>query len=266
MGKREILWIVIYATLLLSCTGREEQGDGKEGELVPFVYAIEEDGVIIYEYIGEGEVSIVPDEIEGKKVKGYLKRTWFSLEAVGEMEHIRESFLEGSKMNMIDFSKCSTITIGNYAFYNCHDLEKMRLPESVEEIGDGVFKNCDHLEELKLPEHIKRIGEEAFYQCIQLKKIQIPEEVEVLEKSVFEDCISLFSVTLSKRLKEIEKRAFLGCSSLKSLELPDNIQWIEEDAFEECKDLTLYCKKGSLTHTTIENALLSDGVTVVVVP
>lgn len=67
--------------------------------------------------------------------------------------------------------------IGNWAFYNAHELQHLEIPEGVEEIGDGAFYGCTYLQDLVLPQSIKSIGDNCFALCSKLKKITIKAEM-----------------------------------------------------------------------------------------
>ena len=61
--------------------------------------------------------------------------------------------------------------IGNWAFYNCHELQNLEIPEGVTEIGDGAFYGCTYLEDLSLPASVQSIGDNTFALCAKMKKI-----------------------------------------------------------------------------------------------
>ena len=61
--------------------------------------------------------------------------------------------------------------IGNWAFYNCHELQNLTIPEGVTEIGDGAFYGCVYLEDLILPTSVQSIGDNTFALCSKLQKI-----------------------------------------------------------------------------------------------
>lgn len=61
--------------------------------------------------------------------------------------------------------------IGNWAFYNCHELQHLDIPEGVTEIGDGAFYGCIYLEDMVLPSTIQQIGDNTFAGCAKLQKI-----------------------------------------------------------------------------------------------
>ena len=63
--------------------------------------------------------------------------------------------------------------IGNWAFYNAHELQNLEIPEGVTEIGDGAFYGCTYLEEMVLPSSVQEIGDNTFALCSKLKKIVV---------------------------------------------------------------------------------------------
>ena len=63
--------------------------------------------------------------------------------------------------------------IGSWAFYNCHQLQNLTIPEGVTEIGDAAFYGCTYLEDMVLPSTIQEIGDNGFALCAKLKKIHV---------------------------------------------------------------------------------------------
>ncbi len=63
--------------------------------------------------------------------------------------------------------------IGNWAFYNAHELQNLEIPEGVTEIGDGAFYGCTYLEEMVLPSSVQTIGDNCFALCAKLQKITV---------------------------------------------------------------------------------------------
>lgn len=63
--------------------------------------------------------------------------------------------------------------IGNWAFYNAHELQNLEIPEGVTEIGDGAFYGCTYLEDLVLPSSVQAIGDNTFALCSKLNKIVV---------------------------------------------------------------------------------------------
>ena len=68
---------------------------------------------------------------------------------------------------------CALWRIGNWAFYNCHELQNLLIPEGVTEIGDAAFYGCVYLQDMVLPGTIETIGDSAFALCSKLQKITV---------------------------------------------------------------------------------------------
>lgn len=79
-------------------------------------------------------------------------------------------------------------TIGNWAFYNCHELQNLTIPEGVTYIGDGAFYGCTYLEDLTLPASVQSIGDNTFALCAKLQKIVVnaPVPPSIQAKTFFD--------------------------------------------------------------------------------
>lgn len=81
---------------------------------------------------------------------------------------------------LIDATTCSgtavevpdgVTEIGNFAFYNCGNLQKIMLPASVMKIDWGAFWQCSGLETLTVQGNLAKIGESAFSDCTKLSAV-----------------------------------------------------------------------------------------------
>lgn len=81
---------------------------------------------------------------------------------------------------LIDATTCSgtavevpdgVTEIGNFAFYNCGNLQKIMLPASVMKIDWGAFWQCSGLETLTVQGNLAKIGESAFSDCTKLSTV-----------------------------------------------------------------------------------------------
>ena len=82
-------------------------------------------------------------------------------------------------------------SIGSYAFYQCSDLEKVTIPDTVASIGWGAFMNCSGLQEVVVPDSVVSVDGKAFASCVALSMASLPSRfVDVVGKdsNVFEDC------------------------------------------------------------------------------
>ena len=127
--------------------------------------------------------------------------------------------------------------IGKEAFSKKPSLKSVAIPDSVEVVGEKAFYDCKNLEELRLGRGIKKIEKEAFNSCISLKSVEIPGSVESVGEWAFKDCSELEELHLGAGIIKIEKSAFWRCRSLKSVEIPDSVESVSEYAFDNCCSL-----------------------------
>ena len=78
--------------------------------------------------------------------------------------------------------------IGDEAFWNCVELQKIELPKSLREVGEYSFRNCRKLTDIIFPDGMEHIGYWAFYACRELKNAYIPASVREIERGAFEIC------------------------------------------------------------------------------
>ena len=113
--------------------------------------------------------------------------------------------------------------IPDYFFSNCHNLEKVILPENVEGIGNQAFYGCEKLSSLDfLPESVSTFGEEAFAGCIGLKEIVIRKNIQY-GYGVFNGCSGATSMTI-EAIPENSNAFFdyYGCDNLRTLRIEDS--------------------------------------------
>ena len=167
-------------------------------------------------------------------------------------------------------------TVGEYAFYNCHNLteiqmgsgikeikqyafssmDKIRniiLGSSVESIETGAFANNKVLEQVTLPENLKNIGEKAFYNCVSLKNIVCPSKLDVLGASAFENCTGLKEISLPKSNCSIGTCVFKNCTNLTSVIIQGNIK--------DCESASIHDEDGNAWDRSSTNSVFYNAGT-----
>jgi len=76
-------------------------------------------------------------------------------------------------LKTVTFAGSALTTIGDWAFYNCHELSKLELPEGVTTIGKAAFYGCTYLNEVVMPASVQSIGDNAFALCSKLAKMNV---------------------------------------------------------------------------------------------
>lgn len=114
----------------------------------------------------------------------------------------------------------SVETIGNGAFYDCRDLERITLPSALQTLSTVTFYNCTALSEVTFPASLKTIESSAFSGCRNLSEVELPASLTTIESSVFHLCINLKTVSYDGSLEQWSQitadNDFLGysCPSL----------------------------------------------------
>ena len=182
------------------------------------------------------------------------------------------------------------------AFYGSASLDKVVLPEGVEEIQSKAFAGST-LKEINLPDSITYIAEDAFADS-GLEKVVARDGTYAYEWALrhryFDNPASDFEYTISDGkciitkyigsaeevnipriidnavVTSIGNSAFSGCSSLASVTIPEGVTSIERYAFSSCSSLTKVTIPGSVTSignytfqkcSDLTSVTLPDGVT-----
>jgi hypothetical protein len=142
--------------------------------------------------------------------------------------------------------------IGDWAFYGCTKLTRVKIPDSVTGIGYAAFSKCGSLKSIDvgegnteyssedgvlfdknktvlihfpagkgghytIPDGVTSIGDHAFIKCISLTSVTIPDSVTSIGALAFRDCFGLKSVRIPDSITNIKSAAFSSCSNLKSI-------------------------------------------------
>lgn len=106
-------------------------------------------------------------------------------------------------------------TIDGCAFYACNNLEKVTMPDCMNEILGYNFAQCKRLTDVILNEGLFSIGDHAFQDCTSLKSIKLPESLKKIYSHAFEGCTSLMNITIPASVDELGNHAFGDCPGLK---------------------------------------------------
>ena len=172
----------------------------------------------------------------------------------------------------------SVTSIGNYAFYRCHDLTSVVIPNSVTSIGNEAFMLCSGLTSLTIPNSVTSIGIYAFYNC-GLTSLTIPNSVTSIGELAFSggslasievsngntvydsrnNCNAIIetasntliagckNTTIPNSVTSIGNYAFYGCYDLASVVIPNSVTSIGNEAFVVCSNLTSLTIGNSVT-------------------
>ncbi len=118
----------------------------------------------------------------------------------------------------------------NGIFYN-KGLERVILPNTLENIGDYAFTNNYFLDSVYFPSNLKRIGRSAFEHSA-LKTIVFPNSVEQIEANAFAHSfyLSEISFPVNPLFTVLDGGVFYDCD-LSNVVIPNTINIIEYGAF-----------------------------------
>lgn len=215
---------------------RSHAEEGTCGENITWTY--EKGGLFIS---GTGEMNTTPPG----HIAGATRAPWYDLR-----NHITHVVIEPgiTSISSYAFWHCHALitvtipdtvtTIGESAFNECWALENIQLPSGITEIPKNAFTNCSSLSQLNIPDGVTSIGNDAFQGCTQLSAISLPEGLKQLGTSAFGGCQSLESIVIPEAIVYIPDSAFAGCHALFSVTLHPNVQGIGRSAFSGCSALT----------------------------
>lgn len=220
-----------------------------------------------------------------------MEKGYFSLSQI-ERFYVNDELLEGeliipegvnriSSRSFHGYSLITSITIsdsvteiGEYAFGECANLEKVTfgsgvktlsgvflyasdkltevvLSEGIERIEESVFSSLDNLVKITLPKSLKYVAAEAFDSGYLLKDVYYNSDLTDWMNIEFEagyypnfNGASLYlngelleNLVIPEEFTEIPKCAFAGVKSIKSVEMHDNVEVVSNGAFMYCSSI-----------------------------
>lgn len=123
--------------------------------------------------------------------------------------------------------------IGNYAFYNCKQLESVTLTAPTV-IGSYAFAHCE-FDSFDF-DKVSGVSMCAFRSCKNITSANL-SNAGFIDDSAFENCTSLAEVTFGDELVYIGSRAFAN-TAIKTVDIGGDLNEVSEGAFANCPELT----------------------------
>ena len=183
------------------------------------------------------------------------------------------SFLGYSLITSVTISD-SVTEIGEYAFGECANLEKVTFGSGVKTLSGVFLYASDKLTEVIISEGVERIEKSVFSSLDNLAKITLPKSLKYVAAGAFDssyllrdvyynsDLIDWMSIefdgstypnfngaslyldgellenlVVPEEFTEVPKYAFAGVKSIKSVEMHDNVETVSEGAFMYCSSI-----------------------------
>ena len=153
--------------------------------------------------------------------------------------------------------------IDEYAFFDCIDLYRVNLPNSIEKLGKCAFSQSyvkyRPISVINFPANIKYVGLSAMrgtawydsqpngpiyigkvlyeYKGGAPANVTLRSDTTGIAGNAFKESTNLRSITLPESVTYLGKDAFYHCSNLTSINLPKKLTEIGEEAFCGCNSL-----------------------------
>lgn len=242
--------------------------EGVEEEYVKsdFECEIENGEVVITKYIGNSEIVVIPEEINGLKVTKIGEEAFRNIDTLSRVV-LPETMKEIGVMSFTDCGKLVEIDIKNvekihwYAFARCYNLKTVTHSGNVKMIGEEAFCDCHSLSDINL-ECVEGLGKGAFRNCIGLKSVSLlnlkswygigEERVDINQRKI--DKIKSYPNMIGQYAVDSLYTPFFECTALEEI----RIKWPEKNDGKKFDALFLNCP--NITKVTFENftAMPSD--------
>ncbi len=111
---------------------------------------------------------------------------------------------ENSGISSTNLGSLSNLeTVGDYAFANCDNIEKLIVVTSVTHLGDYAFFDCDNISDLSLTFGVEYFGELAFGSCDKITDGYIPSTVYTLNGNPYAGCPGVTSLRIDEDNTEL---------------------------------------------------------------
>lgn len=98
----------------------------------------------------------------------------------------------------------------------------LTLPSDLTKVGDYAFYNCSNLELTSLPSGVAQFGLYAFYGCVKITLSELPDSVTNIGSYAFHRCSSIESISCNGALVSIGNFAFQRCTKLSQIRFPNS--------------------------------------------
>lgn len=136
------------------------------------------------------------------------------------LNSIGEWAFEGTKLTTVDLSNTQIKSLPNGSFYNCQQLNDVKLPKDLTYIGKNAFFKSA-IASITFPPFLQKIDAWAF-QYSQLTNVVIPTICSTIEQGAFSDNANLTTVVVNGLECYLAYQAFLSCPKLTDVYITSN--------------------------------------------
>ena len=228
-------------TLLVAATSNGLTASCSITVFSPFVFASYNGGYTLADYIGNDTEVIVPSTYNGKNV---IAVGQYGITGLLEQGVIHPGLMNNTTIEKVVLPE-GIQELASFSFNGCTNLREIHIPKTCTKFGKKVFNGCNnftiHAEFIGTTPlcnlFIESIMESTTYYYPYGLKVVIPNNVSTLCYNSFENCIGLTSIYIGENLTNI------GYSEI-SGEYLDNIIVDENNQHYKSIDGNLYSKDG----------------------
>ena len=175
----------------------------------------------------------VPQSVTGYTEKDITEKAYGIINLDNSASFVYSGvFSENNQLQTVYLPNC--VTVNNWAFAYCRNLNSVNLPNCTTFSGDYQFYYNNSLSQIYVP-LLKNVPTYAFGECYNLKSIDLPEATYI-GSSAFYRCSSLSQINIPK-VSMIGEGPFSECNSLKNIYAPECISFSGGLQFNMCKEL-----------------------------
>ena len=179
-----------------------------------------------------------------------------------DLNTIKHWCFEGTALTSVDLSETKLQYLTNGCFYNCKQLNAVKLPSTLETPNNGgwndkydnmygkqAFQNTAIVSIDLTNTQLISLGDYMFADCEKLKTVKLPSTLKYIWNHAFYNS-SLSSITLPPSLLKINEWAFQN-THLANVVIPTNCSRIEQGAFSDNVNLTTVVVNGSVCYLAV---------------
>ena len=136
----------------------------------------------------------IHDGVKSIGIRAFLKTGYYNDESNWEdgILYIGRHIIDAKETITGSYeTKSNVLTIAEYAFSSCKNIESITVTDNVKFIGDGAFAYCSSLKSVKLSNRITFLPNYAFKQCSLLENVEFGNKITKIGEYAFELCTSL---------------------------------------------------------------------------
>lgn len=142
------------------------------------------------------------------------------------LNSIGEYAFESTKLETVDLSNTQITSLPNGSFYNCQQLNDVKLPIALTDIGERAFYQST-IASITFPSSLQKIDAWAF-QYTQLTNVVIPTKTGHIGDGAFSDNANLKTVVVNGVTCYLAYNAFAKCPALTDVYITSNKEPVAE--------------------------------------